>query len=456
MSQADIASRAANVFETGPLDIGEGRQVTVNRTGWAKLFEDFPHAPVDKELTQHMAGKTLVVWGAGHVGKGAAAVADEMDMNIVFLDMNDKTLEARREEFGPNHRYLKLEDISDDEVDELLAHKDTMGCVDGCLVKGAKAPLIMPRARLRKINDMRAGAELVPLKIADASIDQGGGIEGIHATNHSKMIMSIEGSDVYGVANVPGSRYTAAYASEKLQEATVDDAKLIILARARGLDAALQRDSRLATALNTLAGEVTDEEVADTFGKSSKKVEALLGNPNIKQKDGKIIFVVTSEIKDYENRCAILPDGVKELYEFAAHEGIDLEIRVEAGAGTGIKIADKAFIDEGAVVIQDREELMAGADIVKTVKEPMGDQLKYIPDGVFYHTYFHYAGMDDANILDWACKKNIASFAYETRIDAEGNIPGLIPMSDVDGRANALALAAMNDPQIVAEYVPED
>jgi len=461
-SSEELALRAANVFEAGPLDVGEGRKVLIDRVKWAELFTDFPNAPKDTNLFENMRGKTLAIWGAGNVGKASAKVATQMGMKLVFLDINPKTLEERRGEFGPDQKYLNLRAVSDALVDGILTDEKTMGLVDGCLVPGGRAPLILTRTRLKRINEERTAKGLSTLPLADASIDQGGGIEGIHPTNHSSPFLSIEGSLVYAVANVPGSRYTALYASRTLQEATINDAKLLILARARGLNPAFERDPLLATGLNTFEGQVTDKEVAGHFNRRFSSPEELIKTVGDKPGIENVVLAVPSEIKSYENRVGLLPSGVRELKEFALDEDIDLEVRVESQLGSGIGIPDSEYEESGAVVVTEgREVLLNGgkvggkekfykpADIVKTVKEPMGDQPQHTPAGAFLHTYFHYTDLPDSNILDWALEKSIASFAYETRVDSAGSIPGLIPMSDVDGRANTLALVALNNPGIV-------
>lgn len=433
----------------------------IDRVKYAKLFEAFPNASQDtgaKALWANMVGKGLVLWAAGTVGRNSAENGKQMGAKLTFIDTNDQALSEAREEFGGNTLKVSGKITADEKgrIIELLSSERVHALINSPLKPGAPAPRLMDKSELVEINSRRAKKGLKPLVIADASIDQGGTIEGEESRTHDCPIMMIGGSPVCTVANMPGSRYTAAYASKLLQDATIEDLKRVIEAKARGWESVLADEPLLATAINTMAGKITHPAVAayDEFrGLPSSTVdEAIKGAPPVR---GKLKVVIPAPIKPFEHRVGLLPSGVRELKEWSDKIGIDLEVAVDARLGEGIiqtpdveEISRKAYEAAGAVIYEDRSELMKGGHVYHFTKEPQGDELEYIEDGSSVHTYFHYTGFPK-DFVKWALDKNITSVAFETREDEGGKLPCLIPMSHVDGRANALMIAAMLNPEII-------
>lgn len=452
----ELALVTTGMLNSKPHEMGEGMAYRINRGMFGRLFGSFPEGPSEKGLTENVKGKTFVIWGSGDVGRGTAEIAKATGGKVVFIDIRDESLERRRQEFGTDGvEYINSShEGAANRIDDLLSSKDTVGVTLGALRKAGRAPILLTRERLRRINERRRAAGANTLLITDAQIDQGGGVEGVHSTNHNEPFICIEGSVVYAVANVPGSCYTAGYASKQLQDATLEDTKRLVLARARGVGV-FEETPLIKTALNTCSSMVTDKAVAEYFGREYTTPDEALAKAKLKPKGGKIILGVAGEIKDYENRVGLLPSGVKEVLEFAKANGINLEIWVEQGAGKGAGVSDEDYTKAGAK-IKTRTDVLENADIIKGVKEPMGDEIKLIKEGTWMYTYFHYTGMKDSRMLDWAIANRITSFAYETRLDENGMLPQLKCMSDVDGRSNALVLAALNNPQIIEIGGAED
>jgi NAD(P) transhydrogenase subunit alpha len=74
---------------------------------------------------------------------------------------------------------------------------------------------------------------------------------------------------------------------------------------------------------------------------------------------------VPRERRPGERRVAASPDTVKRLV------GQGVEVLVEAGAGAGSRIADQAFADAGAQLIDDPAELYRQADVMLKVRRPL-------------------------------------------------------------------------------------
>jgi H+-translocating NAD(P) transhydrogenase subunit alpha len=74
-----------------------------------------------------------------------------------------------------------------------------------------------------------------------------------------------------------------------------------------------------------------------------------------------VLIGILKESSPGETRVALLPDSLKGLRA----QGID--ITVESGAGVAAGAADQAFIDGGATITADRNDLLATADLLPTV-----------------------------------------------------------------------------------------
>lgn len=79
---------------------------------------------------------------------------------------------------------------------------------------------------------------------------------------------------------------------------------------------------------------------------------------------------VPKEIKDNEERVAIIPSAVKILKE-RGHR-----IFVEKAAGVGSGISDDEFKQAGAEIIDEPEKIWQIADIICKVKETLGPERK--------------------------------------------------------------------------------
>jgi len=142
-----------------------------------------------------------------------------------------------------------------------------------------------------------------------------------------------------------------------------------------------------------------------------------------------MIIGVPKEIKTHENRVALLPGGVTEMKR-NGHE-----VLIEKGAGKGSGFNDQQYIDAGATIFDDVEELWAKAEMIMKVKEPIKVEHSRMRDGQIIFTYFHFAA--DRNLTEEVVNSNCIAIAYETVEKEDGSLPLLIPMSEVAGRMAA-------------------
>ncbi len=138
-----------------------------------------------------------------------------------------------------------------------------------------------------------------------------------------------------------------------------------------------------------------------------------------------MIVGVPREIKDNENRIAIVPAGVDAL----KHDGH--VVLVEQGAGVGSGIPDDEFAKAGAEIVPSHADVFARADMIMKVKEPLPEEYRLCRPGQILFTYFHFAASRE--LTEAMIRSNAICIAYET-VEHNGTLPLLTPMSEVAGR----------------------
>jgi len=142
--------------------------------------------------------------------------------------------------------------------------------------------------------------------------------------------------------------------------------------------------------------------------------------------DTATVVGVPAEVKNHEYRVALTPSGVHELRTHGH------EVLVQSGAGTGSSISDDDYRAEGAVVLDDADEVWGRADVVLKVKEPVAQEYHRLRPGLTLFTYLHLAA--DRRLTEELVAKEVTAIAYETVQTADRALPLLYPMSEVAGR----------------------
>lgn len=139
-----------------------------------------------------------------------------------------------------------------------------------------------------------------------------------------------------------------------------------------------------------------------------------------------MIVGVPKEIKKDEYRVALVPAGAAQLRR-AGHT-----VLVQAGAGKSSGISDREYAEAGVEVVQRPAEVFQRAHLILKVKEPLAPEYPLLRAGQMVFTFFHFAaGKELARAM---IRKKVTCIAYETVEDAQGQLPILIPMSEVAGR----------------------
>ncbi len=188
----------------------------------------------------------VVIIGGGVVGTEAAKMAVGLGAKVTIIDRNLDRLRELDDIFLSKVQTLASSHFA---ISEAISHADLV--IGAVLVVGAAAPKLVTRDMLSLIPH---GAVLV-----DVAVDQGGCFETTHATTHSNPTYYEEGVLHYCVANMPGAvPRTSTFA---LTNATLPYA--LALAN-KGFEQAIKDDAGLQEGVNTYAGKLTYDAVAES------------------------------------------------------------------------------------------------------------------------------------------------------------------------------------------------
>ena len=139
-----------------------------------------------------------------------------------------------------------------------------------------------------------------------------------------------------------------------------------------------------------------------------------------------MIIGVPKEIKDYEYRVSLTPDGARVLLQ-AGHRVV-----VEPSAGQGSGFSDDAYRQAGVQVAGSKAEVFQQADLIVKVKEPQLSECALFRPGQVLFTYLHLASLPD--LTKALVAADITAIAYETVEARDHSLPMLRPMSEIAGR----------------------
>ena len=193
-------------------------------------------------------GRVAII-GGGVVGINAAKMAVGLGARVTILDVNPARLAYLDDIFGNNISTLMS---NPENITSAVEESDLV--VGAVLITGAKAPMLVTRAMIKKMEPDSA--------IVDVAIDQGGCVETIRPTTHDDPTYKEEGVLHYGVTNIPGDvPKTSTYG---LTNVTI---KYALELANKGFKRALETSEPLRKGLNTHDGKVTHQAVAEALSK---------------------------------------------------------------------------------------------------------------------------------------------------------------------------------------------
>jgi alanine dehydrogenase len=142
-----------------------------------------------------------------------------------------------------------------------------------------------------------------------------------------------------------------------------------------------------------------------------------------------MIIGVPKEIKEQEQRVALLPSAVNQL----TRHGHSVLVEKNAGAGSGYP--DETYAKAGAEIVDQAKDIFARADMIVKVKEPLEAEFPLLRKGQILFTYLHLAASKP--LTEALLKSGVTGVAYET-IQVNNRLPLLEPMSEIAGRMSVV------------------
>lgn len=188
----------------------------------------------------------VVILGGGIVGTEAARIAIGMGAQVQILDISVDRLSYLETIFGSR---VELLYSTAAQIERVVPDADLL--IGAVLVPGRKAPTLVTKALVAQ---MKPGSVII-----DVAVDQGGCIETLRPTSHSKPTYVESGVVHFGVPNMPGAAPWTA--TQALNNSTFP---YVLKLANHGLDA-LKADPALAQGLNVADGEIVYPAVREVF-----------------------------------------------------------------------------------------------------------------------------------------------------------------------------------------------
>jgi alanine dehydrogenase len=206
-----------------------------------------------------IAPPTVVVLGAGTVGRSAAARALAIGAHVIVMDDDVASLRAIKHSLGP-HVVTQL--ATPDRLERYTAIADVV--IGAILIPGERAPFLISEEMVR---GMRAGSVII-----DVSIDQGGCVETSRPTTPEDPVYIVHEVVHYCVPNMTAN--VARTASRALSDTLL---RPVTALAEQGVEAALRADPGLAAGVSVYRGAVVNPQLARIVGTSTERLEKLLG-----------------------------------------------------------------------------------------------------------------------------------------------------------------------------------
>jgi alanine dehydrogenase len=205
-----------------------------------------------------IAPPTVLVLGAGTVGRRAASRAQAIGAHVIVLDDELEKLRAVNHALGGQ---VVTQLATMDRLAKYTAIADVV--VGAILIPGARAPFLITEDMVR---GMRAGSVIV-----DVSIDQGGCVETSRPTSLRDPVFVVHDVVHYCVPNMTAN--IARTASRALSDVVLGP----VAALAKdGVAAALRRDRGLAAGVYLYHGQFVHDDLARSFGATATPLDRLL------------------------------------------------------------------------------------------------------------------------------------------------------------------------------------
>src|SRR5437762_2504101 len=142
-----------------------------------------------------------------------------------------------------------------------------------------------------------------------------------------------------------------------------------------------------------------------------------------------MIIGVPKEIKEQEQRVALLPSAVNQLTRHGH------SVLVEKHAGAGAWYPGETYAKAGAEIVDQAKAVFSRADMIVKVKEPLEAEFPLLRRGQILFTYLHLAASKP--LTEALLKSGVTGVGYET-IQVSNRLPLLEPMSEIADRRSVV------------------
>jgi alanine dehydrogenase len=200
--------------------------------------------------------KVLII-GGGTVGTNAAKMAIGLGARVTIVDTD-----ANRLRYLDDIFFGRVETLMSNPYNVSMTIRESDLVIGGVLIPGAFCPKVVTREMISRMKKSSV--------IVDVAVDQGGCVETTHPTTHSHPVFMVNDVIHYCVANMPGAvPRTSTFA---LTNVTLPYA--VIIAN-EGFRQAVKHPD-IYQGVNTFAGHITCEPVAQAQGKEYRPLDTLL------------------------------------------------------------------------------------------------------------------------------------------------------------------------------------
>ncbi|HJZ80974.1 MAG TPA: NAD(P) transhydrogenase subunit alpha [Pyrinomonadaceae bacterium] len=150
-------------------------------------------------------------------------------------------------------------------------------------------------------------------------------------------------------------------------------------------------------------------------------------------------IAVLNETGRSEARVALMPDSVKKLIAAKA------AVSIETGAGLGAARTDDDYREAGAVVLVDRNALLAAADVLVGVTRPTADDFRRLRKGAVVLSFLR--PLDEPDKLVPALENGLTTFSMEL-------VPRITRAQAMDALSSMATVAGYKAVLLGADHIP--
>jgi len=150
-------------------------------------------------------------------------------------------------------------------------------------------------------------------------------------------------------------------------------------------------------------------------------------------------IAVLKETSPGEARVALMPDSVKKLIAAKA------SVSIESSAGLGAARTDDDYREAGATVVDDRNALLASADVLVGVTRPSADDFRRMKKGAVVLSFLR--PLDEPDKLVPALENGLTTFSMEL-------VPRITRAQAMDALSSMATVAGYKAALLGADHIP--